>query len=87
MKAGGGYRPIGGFCSPYWLWAKLRRPFVDDWERSHPSKHFASVAGKSPTVAVWRQSLRAELAAELGQSAGAFCHVGYEEALRALHAG
>ena len=66
-KPGGGFRPIGFFCSPYRLWARCRRPVLDEWEQRNSRAYFASARGRSPVDAVWKHAANPKVAVNSGQ--------------------
>ena len=65
-KPKGGHRSLGLFCSLYRLWTRIRRPEAKLWEIRNQRQYIIFGPGGSAVEAVWRQSLRAELAAARG---------------------
>jgi len=59
-KPHGGHRPIGLFRAIYRLWARARRPLVDQWAHKHAKDGIFSMApGRQATDAVWRAQVKA----------------------------
>eukprot|EP00959_Pyramimonas_sp_CCMP1952_P424022 8881631-Pyramimonas_sp.AAC.1 len=67
MKASGGWRPIGLFCSLYRWWGRCRRCFALEWELNHQRSFYAGQAFASASDAVWRQSFMGEAGIAQGQ--------------------
>ena len=64
-KADGGHRPIGLLPSLVRLWMRIRLPVAQAWQAAHERPFFYAGPAKGALVAAWKQSARAELAAEL----------------------
>ncbi len=64
-KPEGGYRPIGLMPTLIRLWSRARRSMALEWEQRHARQYFYAGAGRSATVAAWKQAFRAELAHSL----------------------
>ena len=47
-KPKGGVRPIGFFSGLYRIWARVRRPYADQWEKEHDKPFFAARSGQEP---------------------------------------
>ncbi len=59
-----GHRAVAAFVSLYRLWAKVRKPYIDDWEAENDRHYLAAGKDRSPQDVVWRQAVRAETAVE-----------------------
>ena len=62
-KPEGGFRPIGLLPNPPRIWMRLRREQAKQWEVKCDRPFLYAGSGRGSTVAAWKQSLRAELAA------------------------
>ena len=69
-KPKGGVRPIGLFSGLYRIWARVRRPYADQWEKEHDKPFFAAKSGQGALDTVWDQAFRAERTTCAGGSAG-----------------
>ena len=69
----GGLRPIGFFRALFRLWGKTKKPLVRAWELSQGNHaQFSMSPGVSAVDPVWRQSIRSEHHAGVGESFLAF---------------
>ncbi len=69
-KARGGHRAIASLVSLYRLWARVRRPYAQEWEEANERHYFAAGKGRAPCDVVWRQAARAEASVGGGGHAG-----------------
>ena len=65
-KPSGGTRPIGLIIGSMRLWAKVRRPLADEWERAHSRPYFFAAKGKSAEHAAWQIQFLHEWSAAIG---------------------
>lgn len=63
LKPDGGFRPIGLLPMLAPLWVRVRRGVLVEWEQEQHLSYPYAGSGMGLTVAAWKQSARAELAA------------------------
>jgi hypothetical protein len=63
LKAEGGLRPIGLFPSVIRIWMRLRLPVAQRWQHQCEQPFLFASARKGASVATWKLTARAELAA------------------------
>ena len=75
-KPKGGYRAIALMVSLYRVWAKIRRQEACEWELKNHWPFLSYQKDCSCVDVVWRMSVNAEAAHNVGHYAGAFCFAG-----------
>ena len=66
-KADGGFRPIGLLPHLPRIWMRARRDEAKQWEVKSDRSFLYVGSGRGSTVAAWKQSARAEVAAASGE--------------------
>eukprot|EP00971_Amphidinium_carterae_P164948 3270084-Amphidinium_carterae.1 len=71
-KPTGGYRPITITMLPVRLWALVRRPTVQEFERAHSGGPYAGTPSLSCTQAVWNHLIRQEASKAVNYECGGY---------------